>query len=392
MASPVAASVTSSGISAPSYADVLAYLKAQYASIFGADIYLGNDSQDGQFLGIIAAAINDCNAAAVAAYNSFSPSTAQGNGLSRSVKINGLTRQVATNSSVNLTLVGQAGVTITSGVASDSSGNLWLLPSTVVIPPSGTITVTATAQAPGAIAAQVGAITTISTPVYGWQSVVNTSAATPGASVETDAALRVRQAASTSLPSLSVLSGIVAAVNSISGVAQVVPYENDTNATDANGLPPKSISLVVNGGDINLIASAIATKKTPGSGTYGTTAATVTDPATGLISTVRFFRPSVVPIAVSITLHALSGYTTSVAAEIQAAVAAYINGLAIGKPVMVTRLYVPAQLNGAADALTFEIVTLLASAKPGTPGPSDIAIAFNQMATCQASDVTITVV
>ena len=76
-----------------------------------------------QFLGIVAAAINDSNAAAVAVYNSFSPATAQGNGLSSVVKINGITRLVASNSTVDLTVVGIAGTTITNGQASDSSGS-----------------------------------------------------------------------------------------------------------------------------------------------------------------------------------------------------------------------------------------------------------------------------
>src|SRR6185503_1528966 len=121
----------------------LAYLTAQYQAIFGADAYLGSDSQDGQLLAIFAAAINDCNAACVASYNSRSPSTAQGAGLDAAVKINGLLRNGATASTVVLTIVGVAGTVITNGVAGDSNGNSWALPTSVTIPGGGSISVAA---------------------------------------------------------------------------------------------------------------------------------------------------------------------------------------------------------------------------------------------------------
>ena len=390
MASPTAPTIDSTGISAPQFSDILAYLQTQYQAIYGADVYLGNDSQDGQFLGIIASAINDSNAAAIAIYNSFSPATAQGNGLDNNVKINGIARLVSSNSTVDLLVVGQAGVTISNGVVSDSNNNNWNLPATVVIPSSGSITVTATAQQPGAINAAIGTVTTIQTPQFGWQTVTNPSAASPGNPVETDAALRVRQAASVALPSMTILAGIVGSVESLAGVAQVASYENPNNTTDSNGLPAHSISLVVQGGDAVQIATAIMNKKTPGAGTYGTTSEVVVDGA-GVSNTINFFRPTVSNIKVGITLHALTNYTTAIAAEIQAAVAAYINGLVIGADVLIPRLYLPAQLNGAADSQTFEIVSVTAGLVGGSLGSSDITIPFNGLAVCTASNVTITV-
>ena len=389
--SSTAPTISAAGISAPQYADILAYLQTQYKAIYGQDVYLGNDSQDGQFLAIIAASINDSNAAAVAVYNAFSPATAQGNGLSSNVKINGLARQQATNSTVAVTLVGVAGTPINNGMVADANGNNWLLPATVTIPTAGQVTVTATAQNAGAITAAIGTVTNIKTPAYGWQSVSNASAAVTGAAGETDAALRVRQASSVALPSLTVLAGIVGALQVLSGVTQVKAYENDSGTTDSNGIPAHNIAMVVQGGDVNQIGATILAKKQPGTGTYGTTSVSVTDGA-GIAHTIKFSQPTTVPVAVAIQLHALTGYTSAIAAEIQAAVAAYINGLTIGQAVMITRLYVPAQLAGNADALTFEVVSVLAAAKPGTPGSTDVAIAWNQLATCAVADVTITVV
>lgn len=391
MASPTAPTISEAGITAPSFSDILDYLQTQYRAIFGADVYLGNDSQDGQFIGIIAKAINDSNSAAIACYNAFSPSTAQGNGLSSVIKINGIKRATASNSTVNVLIVGVAGTTISNGIINDANNNQWMLPASVVIPPAGQITVTATAKEAGNIRAPAGTITKIQTPTYGWQTVNNPADASPGNPVETDAALRVRQARSVALPSLTALAGIVGAVEAVSGVTACRADENDTNATDSNGLPAHSISLVVRGGDATAIATAIMDKKTPGSYTHGSTLVNVAD-SLGITHPIRFYVPTVLPITVSISLHALAGYTSSIADEIKAAVAAYINGLSIGQSVMLPRLYVPAQLAGGPDSSSYEIASILIAATPGTPAESDVAVAFNQLATCTAADVSITVV
>jgi len=385
----IAATVDANGISAPQYSDILTYLKTQYRAIFGGDVYLESDSQDGQFLAIVASAINDSNAAAVAIYNSFSPSTAQGNGLSSTVKINGIARLVASKSSAIVTLGGTAGTTINAGVVSDGT-NQWDLPASVTIPTAGEISVTATAREEGAIAAPPGTIAQIATPVFGWSTVTNAAAASWGEPVEPDAALRVRQRTSVALPSVSVLEGMVGAVSNLAGVSRVKAYENDSNATDSNGLPEHSVALVVQGGNTADVAAAIAIKKTPGSYLYGTTAVSVIDDY-GLSQTVRFSAPALVPIAVEVGISALGGYTTSIAEEIKSALVAYIESLGIGAAVMIPRLYVPAQLSGSANSKTYEITSLEAAAKPDAVGTVDIPIAFNELATLALADITITV-
>lgn len=287
--------------------------------------------------------------------------------------------------------MGQAGTTINAGIASDANGNRWALPATVVIPPSGTITVTATCATLGAVAAAAGTVTKIATPTLGWQSVTNSAAASQGAPVETDAQLRQRQAQSVALPSLTVLGGILGAVQAVTGVVAAAIYENDTDTADANGQPAHSIAVVAKGGDASAIARAIMLKKTPGTYTHGSTSVTVNDDV-GLPHTIRYFQPTDAPMAVEVRLKALSGYTTAVAAQIQVAVAAYINALGIGQSVMLARLYLPAQLGGAPQSATFEALTVKVAAKPGTPAASDVAVAYNALASCAASDVSIVVV
>ena len=86
--------IDGNGITMPTYDVVHEYLRSVFREIHGQDIIITPDSQDGQLLAIWGLAIHDVYSIALAAYNSFSPSTAQGVGLSRVVKINGIARRV----------------------------------------------------------------------------------------------------------------------------------------------------------------------------------------------------------------------------------------------------------------------------------------------------------
>ncbi|VVE79424.1 baseplate J/gp47 family protein [Pandoraea sputorum] len=385
-----APTIDATGIHAPTYADVLDYLQTQYRAIFGQDTYLEPDSKDGQFLAVIASAINDGNSVSIAIYNSFSPATAQFAALSSNVKINGIGRQAASYSTDDVLLVGQAGTTITNGLVQDSNQINWALPATVTIPPSGQITVTATCTKIGAIAAAAGTITKIMTPTLGWQTVTNPSDAAPGAPVESDAALRARQKTSTAIPSLTVFDGTIGSVANVPGVTRYAGYENDTNATDTNGLPPHTISLVVEGGDATAIANAIAAKKGPGGGTYGSTAITVND-VYGRPIVIRFYRPTPQAITAVVQFNALAGFTTAISQSVQQAISDYINSVAIGGgvPGVVEWDACIAAAKSVSGASTFKIKSLALSG-PGGAGSPDVPLAFNQAATCSPASITMT--
>lgn len=391
MASPVAPTVDANGISAPQFSDVLAYLQDQYRAIYGADVYLGNDSQDGQFLGVIAAAINDVNAAAVAVYNSFSPITAQGNGLSSNVKLNGISRLVPTNSTVDVTIVGVAGTEIANGIVSDTNRNKWNLPALVSIPLGGTVTVTATCQSLGAVAAQPGTVTKIETPTFGWQTVTNASAAALGQPVETDAELRARQSKSVATPSQTVFEGIVGSVANIPGVNRIAGYENDTDATDSNGVPAHTIAIVAEGGDSTEIAQTIAEKKTPGTGTFGSISNTVID-SVGSSHIIRFARPTNITVKVNLTIKALAGFSASIQPAIKQALVDFLNAMPIGQKVVYSKLFVPANLGNMGLGSTYEIQVMQIAKNAGAFGMADIAIAFDEVSVSTLADINITVV
>ena len=345
----LACTIDSTGISAPAYSDILYTLQSQFQSIYGTDIYIEPDSQDGQWLAVLSQMVNDGNQADVTTYNGYSPTYAQGAALSSQVKINGIRRASSSNSSAVVDVGGQVGSIITNGVARDTNQNLWNLPATVEIPISGTIAVTAVAQQPGAITAIAGAISTIYNPQPGWQSVSNPSAAAPGNPVQMDAALRQQQAASTSLPAQTPLQAIIANVANTPGIGRYAIYENDTGTTDSNGIPGHSIAVVAEGGNVVTIAQTIEAKKSPGTGTYGTTSETVQDPA-GVPITINLFELSEVSIFVQATIVPLTGFVSTTGTLIVNAIAAYLSGFAIGQDSMLGKLFGPANLSG--DAAT----------------------------------------
>jgi uncharacterized phage protein gp47/JayE len=406
MTTPASLTIGPTGVTVPAFADVLAYLQGVYQSIYGSDVVITPDSQDGQWLSVLAQVISDTNNAAAAVYNSFPPSTAQGTGLSSVVKINGLQRQVPTASTVTITIVGQQNTQIINGLVGDNLnlGTQWALPATVTIPGSGTIDVVATCTVLGATAAAANTLTNILTPTAGWQTANNAAIATVGAPVESDAALRMRQAQSTSLSSLTVLDAVLAAVANTTGVQEAAIFENFTETTDANGLPPHSISVVALGGADVDVASSIASKKTPGTTTFGTTKVTVFD-AKGIPSTINFYRLTQPPMHVTVTIKALAGFLTTTGTFIQNAILDFINDLNIGETSYLSRLYTPANLSGDAAvvssgltqaqldllAITFTVTSITQSRDSNALAATDVVFNFYEQGQTILANVIVTV-
>jgi uncharacterized phage protein gp47/JayE len=381
--------IDETGYHYPDYPTCLAYYQDAYREIYGNDVYLEPDSQDGQWMAVQAQAFYDTAALGAAVYNSFSPMTASKDALSRNVRLNGIKRQVPSLSNVDLDIVGQAGTSIVDGVAINKVTNSkWMLPALVVIPVSGTITVNAVAAELGATQSAPGEIDVIGTPTRGWQTVTNPLAAVPGAPVESNAELRRRQAVSTALPSLTVLDGTIGAVANVTGVTRYAGYENDTKVTDADGIPGNSIAIVVEGGAVQDIVNAIGTKKTPGTGTFGTTDGIFYD-TYGLPKEIHFFRPTIATVTTEITLKALQGYTTGYEDQIAQAVTDFYNSLKIGSDVFHSKVFTPANLPNAPEVgSTFDIQGIKLGKNAGVQAATNVVIGFTEVAFGDVSDVT----
>lgn len=381
--------ITGAGISAPSYDEILADLQDRFRAIYGSDAYITPDTQDGQLLAIWAKGLSDSNDAAIGAFNQMSPLTAQGNGLSSVVKINGITRHESTKSQVGVRLNGAVGTTITDGSVRDSNGTVWDLPSPVTIDVTGFIDVTAIARPDGDIRAEPHTVTIIATPTAGWTSVDNATAAVPGVPVESDADLRRRQATSVALPSMTLLESLVGALLNVDNVVAARVYENSSGSTDGNGIPAHSLACVVSGGDLDEVATAIMMKRSPGVGLFGTTTRNLVDNV-GETQAIKFTIPTQVDIKCDIEVHALAGYTTDVTAAIKARLDAYFDALPIGTTVYWSRAL--SQAVTVDNNQTFEINFFKLYRGAGTPLQDDVAIAFNEKPRGNQAVINITVV
>ena len=78
--------------------------------------------------------------------------------------------------------------------------------------------------------------------------------------------------------------------NTVDIVLSVAGYENDTEMTDVEGRPPKSVEIIVDGGENGEIASIIFKKKANGIRAYGNTVVDVAD-IFGNIHKIGFSRP-----------------------------------------------------------------------------------------------------
>ncbi len=385
----IAPVLTNAGVIAPTYYEAVEFLKAEYRRIYGPDAYLENDSQDGQWIGVLARVIADCGAACVDAVSTFSPKTATKEALSRNVAINGIKRATPTFSTVDLIISGTPGTIIKNGYAIDVNDNKWLLPDSVVIPADGSIVVTASASEAGAILAMSGSVNKIGKPTRGWQSVTNITASTLGMSVENDMKLRQRQALSVAIPSQSKTDGIKGAIFSLSGVSRCKTYENDTSEVNALGLPPNSLCVVVSGGDANEIAEIMRAKKSMGCGYFGNTKVTVLDAFKDPVD-IYFYRPKITNIGFYIDLESTAEYTTEIGTEIKQAIADYVNQLDIGDKITLNKIMVPAGLYGNLNSMTYE-VTGIKILTNGKQHEGDYYLAFNEVAYCDLDNIEINI-
>lgn len=390
--------IDESGLHIPLYEDIRDELLSKMRTIFGEDIYLDPDSMDYQQISIFARKIYDANCLAQLVYNNRTPITAIGVGLDNDVVYANIKRKPATNSTVQLTITGDAGTVITNGEASDGNAS-WMLPSSVTIPGNGTITVEAVSKLPGNTGALPNTINTIMTPVYGWLSVTNNFAAQAGTNTESDASLRGRFAMATRQPSQTVFEAIWASIETIEEVTRVRGYENDTGSISTGtvpsgvpaNLPPHSISFVVEGGGDEQVATEIYMKKAPGCYTNGTTEVQLTS-TSGNITTIRFFRPTYKQVYVKVTLKKLPGYNDEYVAKIKDSISSYILGMQLAENVY--RSIIWSVATSAMDSINtpaFSVTDVQFSTDDVSYSPADVLQLFYEAANTTINMVQVVV-
>lgn len=252
---------------------------------------------------------------------------------------------------------------------------------------TGTITATVN----GELSQEANTITTIVTPILGWDSVTNPIAASEGRLQETDEELRLRFRNTKLERSSNILDSLYSALLNIDGVEEVAVYENDTDFVDANGVQPHSFLPIVLGGSSQQIAQTIWLNKPIGILSQGNTIVSIND-SQGFPHDIGFSRPDPVTIYVDIEIEANPESPTPLPGDaedqIRAAIIAYAeSNFGVGKDVIWSRLFTPVNTIPG-----HQINSLFIGTGPSPVGTSNIVIAFDEIASFESANINVSVV
>jgi len=203
---------------------------------------------------------------------------------------------------------------------------------------------TLTAENTGPTAAPTGTLTVIETPVVGLEDFTNLEDALLGNNQETDAELELRRVQEVQIAGAATPDAIRADILQLQDVTAVVVFFNNSDIVDLDGRPPKSVDIVVEGGDEDQIADAIFATVAAGIGYFGAITKNVTD-SQGFLQTIKFSRPDEINIWVELDItidpstfpqdQTLTTPTDKGVQDIKDAILAYGEALEIGNDVVV---------------------------------------------------------
>ncbi len=381
------AGLTREGFIPLSYGELVARISARLRA-FSTGIDLDPASPDGQLVEIFSFELSQAWGELSNVYNSYNPDVAIGAGLRNIGMISGLPYGAATRSQTLVNLIGTSGTPIPAGsIVADGAGNEFTTTFAATIPSS--VQVVATVSGPTSV--DIGAITTIVSPITGWNSVTQTLAGTVGGAPQTDVQYR-------NLRNRTVLRNFVAVEDTIKArlletlkIEQVVVLNNDST-TDSlpDGTPPNTIHVTV--GEVGSgvtdkdIGQVILATKGLGCPTFGSTSVTVPD-SQGNPKTVRFSKAKAKNIFMNIEILFLDVEYAGSADLIKAALVTHINSLATDEDVIWSRLF------GVITPYAKAQVNKLELSEDGTTYvSSNIAVAANEFASTNPGYINITVV
>jgi len=354
------------------------------------------DSIFGQFSQILSEELSICWEAAYAASTQYDPPNAHGEPLRGLVQINGINPSYGSVTQISMTLSGTPGTFIPEGsmISNQDGSEMYLTVNSVTIEGTGTVTVNANCTEKGPKNPASNTIIAIKTPVYGWSGATNTATNSVGTYPDTDAQLHVKQERATSATAYRQVDAIAAGVLNVDGVKWVRLFVNNTLSTDLSGITGKTIAPVVVGGSDEEVAEALRLKCGTLDNFQGTTEVTYTGEL-GDTQVVKFYRPTEVPIYISINISQTenSSFTSAKIPLIKQAIVDYSEydqsgktGFPPGMDVILSRLYTP--INSVEG---FKVNSLTIGKTAGSLASSDIAIDWNEIAKFSVDNITITV-
>jgi uncharacterized phage protein gp47/JayE len=229
------------------------------------------------------------------------------------------------NSGIGPTVAGSV-----SGVFTESTGVEWRYVCALAL---GVALVPFQAEESGPLAATAPTLSSIATPVAGWQGALNALDASLGTSLETDAQLRVRRQEELQSAGGGPADAVRAAILQITTVEACIVFVNSTDAV-VDGVPAHGVEVLILDSravtsDTNQdLANHVWAAVGAGTATGGGITKTVID-ASGNPQTVSFSRPTAVPIYIVEKVYYDATIWTSHTAVEQAVTAAILNAGAL---------------------------------------------------------------
>ncbi len=255
------------------------------------------------------------------------------NAMNALTKLSGVTVTGSVGAGFSITFSGNDGkqphplLTVTS----NTTGSVATVVATTEGVSQAQVDVTATDLGP--VQALYGTLTVIDTPVSGLDSCRNITDAVVGRNQETDLEFRARRAETLQVAGAATPDAIRSRLLNITGVTDALVFENTSQVT-LDGRPPKSYEVVVAGGDEQDILDSVWASKPAGIETVGTVVGSVTD-SQGVVQTVKFSRPTDVPIYITMSLVTDTTFPATGLTLVQTALINFINNLGIGTDVVV---------------------------------------------------------
>lgn len=236
-------------------------------------------------------------------------------------------------------------------------------------------------------------LTALGSSVAGWTGAVNTADALVGSFRQTDNSLRVTRENALARAGAGTPDAIRADLLN-AGARAVSVFSNRSTIVDADGVPPGSIEVLVTGGDDGVIAAALYASAGGSTGLHGSTIVSIVD-SEGVTQEVRFSRPTLVPIYVTITVRRDQiRYPVDGAAEVRARIVDYGDAQQTGVDVDALALagqVVPRLVGGVLREQVAGVTGASACAVGTAPSPTGLSVAISrrQWADLDSSRVTV---
>lgn len=384
--------VTTDGFVDKPIETILAEIEAAQKAAFGDTFDVSAQSPAGQLNGVFATQLREVWEVAQGLYSAIDPDAATGDALAALASLTGTVRAPSTPSTVTATVNLDAGKTLAAGAVASVSGSptsrfVTLADATNSGGSPVDVSVAMESETAGPVVANAGTLTVIVSAQSGWNSITNALDATIGTDDELDEDLRIRREEDLRRAGTASVDAIESDVRAVTDVTSCTVFNNPSDVTDGDGIPPHAFEALVLGGAVNDIAQAIWDSMPAGIEAHGDTSGTAVD-ADGENQTVEFTRPDEVPLYLDIfvTVDA-DTYPVDGDTQIKTAIAAWSqDALQVGDDLILSSMY--ATIFGIAGVL--DVTEIQAGVAPAPSGTSNITLTARQLGTIDTTDITVT--